>query len=222
MDFAVNFTGLTHGEFIHSDVYQQLADGVSYGEITPELMGDISHNIMETFGKICPDVYETLIQDGQYFDNMAMETWYHGSEIVDNNLLYNTDFVYDLGKQYGADAIVGAISHEMGHQMVNQIFYASDNQLSDWQQELCADYIAGISSGLADLSPDSMCDFYSESANEPSESHPNGDLRIEAFTKGYEWASNCLNHTFADFIVPNTTTLKEMLLHDVILPYSDY
>jgi hypothetical protein len=222
MSFEMSFEGLSHGGFVNSEAYQTLQDGLTFNEITPDLLQDISKNIMDTFGYVCPDIYQTNILEGQFFNNAAMETIFSEGQVIDENLLYDQNFIWHIGQQYGVDAVSGVIAHEMGHQITNVVYTGAEVELSNWHNELCADYISGIVTRLADLSPDAMHGFYAGEAWMPSESHPAGGLRTEAFDKGYEWASHSMNNTFAEFILDSPSTIQNLLEENVVNYFTTY
>ena len=186
-------------------------DGAAYSEITPEAILSISEKIMDTFGEYGMRVIQ---EPGTY--NALMTTG------GDPHLNYDQNFLWSVGEQYGTDAISGIVAHEIGHQVVDDLFTGSDIHLSNWQHELCADYISGVVSQLNGLSPDAMHHFYSEYlVAYGGNSHPVGGLRSEAFDKGVDWASNQTNAVFSEFMLQNHYELSEMLQHDVLNAFPD-
>lgn len=211
MSSDIYFTGLDNGEAFQTEAYQAWQDGIAFSEITPELIHDLSQDIKNTN----LEVFQTNIWEGEFFNNAAMLK-------EEPALLYDQNLLWHVGQQYGIDAISGILAHEVGHHIVNSVFNHSNIELSSWQNELCADYISGVVSGLSGLSPEGMHNFYAGDAWEPCDTHPAGGLRAEAFDKGIEWAANPSHQTFSEFLIQSPSELREMLQNDILNVFTSY
>lgn len=201
--FSPSFTGLSDGGLQGSGTYQSWLDGLSRDEIQESAIRVVASEIAEEFGMATPGIVDTPLAP-----NMEMFS-------VSNGILrYNEDFVIELSDSTGADAVIGVIAHEMGHKLTDEII--GNQNLTNWQQELCADTIAGVSLARAGMDPEGLEEFFRTQCGEGSDSHPHAQLRIEYLMKGYEWG---LEHKEVDFQVH---TLREFFDTTVLPQTSDY
>lgn len=173
-------------------------DGVRYDEITPENMSAMADQIMSLFVKYGVDTHE--INGGE---NVFMS-------LDHPEFSYDPNLMWTLGQRYGADAITGITGHEIGHHIV-ETNLADDINVTDWQHELCADYISGIVSQLNGVDHEVMHNMYADPGFAPaSDTHPSGGLRSQAYDMGVEWAQNSSNSVFHEFLLTNESQLESM------------
>ncbi|MDL2318717.1 hypothetical protein LJC74_06545 [Eubacteriales bacterium OttesenSCG-928-A19] len=121
---------------------------------------------------------------------------------------YGQNFLFQHAMHYGFPIVFGIIAHEMGHLMVSHSLHAYQIQqkdrvawlvqtqgTEDYWNELCADFLAGITLARAKpaLDPTGLISFIART--EPDESHPHGFHRARAIQLGYKWGQTTHNTT---------------------------
>ncbi len=202
----ISFTGLTDNGLAFSTTYRSWLDGVDPDEVTTEDISTIAEHITDEFRQACPAV----VQDPN--SGFAMFP-------VENGILF-----YDVGstvkdaKTYGADQIVGAVGHEIGHNITEKIFTENGFELTNIQHEMCADYLAGISLGLAGLSPEGLCEFLRD-YNIETEDYPSSEIRMEIIQKGFDYANNPARQVLSPILFPNMDFMRNVLTENVLDVY---
>jgi hypothetical protein len=205
---ADDFHGfIENTDVLHSPGYHSWQDGVTYNEISPDTIQQLSETFMNAFGEYGIEVFD---ENGIFNASMSL-----GGDGV---LTYDPNLLWSVGENFGADAISGVLAHEVGHHMVEQVFGDHALEITSWQHELCADYIAGIVTQLGGMSPEAMHKFYSDFNISPINDmeHPAGGLRSEAFDAGIEWAENNHNAIFSEFLLKDKSVLMDMFETDVL------
>lgn len=179
-----------------------------FHNFSQDTMHDITMDVTDVLGKLCPEVHDIPI-----FNNMAIVSSETGNALLQNDLLYNQNFIWHIGQEYGNETIFGVVAHEIGHEITNQLSYTNDWVLSDHQKELCSDFISGAFMKMSNLNPQGMEDFFSKEAWQESESHPGGLNRIGAFEAGYQWASE---DVFSAFEIRDSHSIQDILTSNVI------
>lgn len=183
----------------NSLLHDSWLDGISYREITPEVIQDISSKMMELFGRYEIDIYQRI-----GYNNASMTL---GEEA---NLSYDPNLLWSLSKQYGADAVIGVLAHEIGHHIV-ETTAGFGEIISDWHHEFCADYISGVIGDLYGVDQSVIDRMYSDGVFSPASlSHPNGGLRAEAYDMGAQWSQDSANGVFYEFLLKNNYELESM------------
>ncbi|MCL2659931.1 MAG: hypothetical protein FWD64_05365 [Acidobacteriaceae bacterium] len=194
--------GLVGSDVFHSPEYLALQDGVALKEITPHLIDSLAETMMGAFGMHGVEV----IQDYGEF-NAGMQP---GSDAV---LSYDPNFLWSMGQQFGPDAIVGIVAHEVGHHIADNYLSADATSLD---REQCADCISGVLTRMYGLSPDAMDGFYANMiVAVGGDDHPLGGIRSDAFHQGYDWASDERNQVFSHFLLQDPQNLAQMLAENL-------
>lgn len=111
------------------------------------------------------------------FTNQAYDNWIGGDP--------NAIKLY--ASQYGDLFPVGAVSHEIGHHLVDRLM----GEIPRVANEACSDYVTGLYFGAKNLDPSGMAEFFADhgGGNYPSN-------RDEIFMEGYQKANT---YAFSDF-----------------------
>jgi len=207
-----NFDGFAGDNLLCDSSQQVISDSFDFNDLTPQLMQDITNDVANLFGRVCPDAFEIPV-----FNNMAMYSTLGEGLPIDNDLLYNPNFMWHIANEYGNETIFGVIAHELGHQINNEIVLQSGVEIDSWQNELCSDFLSGVYMRLANMDCNGMSEFFSKEAWEESESHPGGAMRSEAFMSGYNWADN---NVFAQFEIKGNYPLVDVLKENILNKYA--
>lgn len=105
---------------------------------------------------------------------------------ADDVLMVNRDQLLDMGltEKDGLDLVM---THECAHRALQN---RDDLGLNSHQEELCCDFMAGVRAGLNGIDVSQMKDSLADSM--ASETHPAGDLRVDAIDAGVEFAQSYL------------------------------
>ena len=126
------------------------------------------------------------------------------------------------------DTILGTLSHEVGHRVVHNI--GLESEITLYENEACADYIAGLTARLCKLDSTHRLAWYNGlSEVSLDEVHPGKSVRLEAFTRGLSRIDTGKEATilkvFEDFspydlegVYQDAKMLKSILYQDVIVP----
>ncbi len=185
MSFCVSFTGLNDLKVLNSDAFHALDDGADVREVTRKLIYDLSNEAARVFG------YDRVAVSQKWlsiqWDITRPVTLFYNAGIysASGKLVYNPLFLADVINQYGKDALVGILAHEVGHRMVYLLLTQKGIHVTSWENEFCADYIAGLLMRLGQCSSEGMCRFYREMCAKESKTHPPGQKRANVFLDGY-------------------------------------
>ena len=108
---------------------------------------------------------------------------------ADDVLMVNRDQLLDMGltEKDGLDLVM---THECAHRALQNRF---DLGLNPHQEELCCDFMAGVRAGLNGINVTQMKDSLADSM--ASETHPAGELRVDAIDAGVAFALSYMeNH----------------------------
>lgn len=185
MSFAISFKGLNDLRTLNSDAYHALDDGADIREITRQLVEEISNEAARIFG------YDRITVRDKWFQiewdlSRSVSVFYNaGIYSAVGKLVYSPVFLADVVNRFGKEALVGVLGHEVGHRMVYLLLIQKGDRIGNWQNELCADYIAGLLLRLGQCSSQGMLRFYREACAEGGRNHPPGAVRTVYFMKGY-------------------------------------
>ena len=126
------------------------------------------------------------------------------------------------------DTILGTLSHEVGHRVVYNL--GLKDEITPYENEACADYIAGLTARLCKLDSTHRLAWYNDNpAVSPDGIHPGKSVRTEAFTRGLtridrgqEATKLKVFEAFSPYdlegVYQNADLLKSILYEDVITP----
>lgn len=105
---------------------------------------------------------------------------------ADDVLMVNRDQLLDMGltEKDGLDLVM---THECAHRALQNRF---DLGFNSHQEELCCDFMAGVRAGLNGIDVTQMKESLADSM--ASETHPAGELRVDAIDAGVEFAQSYL------------------------------
>ena len=212
----ISFGSLANGTFKADERYLKWKDGVDVGEITPDYMKELANEIAAIYGK---DIIKVKEAPG-----------YENAGIIpkQGKILYDPEYLRQGGNEYGTDKILGSLSHEIGHRVVYNL--GLQKEISDYENEACADYIAGLTARLCKLNKDHQLSWYNDRSEISADGvHPGKSVRMEAFNRGYERIDRGKEaialRTFEVFspydlegTYQNAHMLKSILYQDVIAP----
>lgn len=186
MSFVINFKGLNDLKVLNSDAFHALDDGADIREVTQKLIHELSNEAAKVFG------YDRITVQGKWLQiewdlTRPVSVFYNaGMYSSTGKLVYNPLFLADVVNKYGKETLVGILGHEVGHRMVYLLLTQRGIRVSNWQNEFCADYIAGLLLRLGQCAPQGMNRFYQEACANGGASHPAGAKRAVFFMKGYQ------------------------------------
>lgn len=185
MSFLISFTGLNDLKVLNSDAFHALDDGADIREVTRKLIYDISNEAAQIFGYDRITVAQKWLRI--QWDLTRPVTFFYNAGIYSatGELIYNPLFLADVINRYGKEVLVGILAHEVGHRMVYLLLTQHGHRVSSWENEHCADYIAGLLMRLGQCSSQAMRRFYLEACAQESRTHPSGRSRADIFLKGY-------------------------------------
>lgn len=212
----IRFGSLANGAFKADERYLQWKDGIDVGEITPSYIRELSNEIAAIYGE---DKIKVSSVPG--LDNAGMiSKW--------RRLLYDPEYLRRNGNEYGMDKILCSLSHEVGHRVVYNLGLAKE--ISIYENEACADYIAGLTARLCKLNKDHQLSWFADCpAVSADGKHPGRSVRTEAFNRGYDridrGAEAFKLKTYEVFsaydlekVYQDPHMLKSILYQDVIAP----
>lgn len=212
----ISFGSLANGAFKADERYLNWKDGIDVGEITPSYMRELANEISAIFGK---DKVEVESIPGYNNAGMASE-W--------GKLFYDPEYLRQNGNEYGMDKILGTLSHEVGHRVVYNL--GLDKEITAYENEACADYIAGLTARLCKLNKSHQLSWLDDlSVSSFDNVHPGKSVRTAAFNRGFDRIDRgreaAILKTFEDFspydlegVYQDTHMLKSILYEDVITP----
>ena len=105
---------------------------------------------------------------------------------ADDVLMVNRDQLQNMGltEKDGLDLVM---THECAHRALQNRF---DLGFNSHQEELCCDFMAGVRAGLNGIDVTQMKESLADSM--ASETHPAGELRVDAIEAGVEFAQSYL------------------------------
>jgi len=213
----ISFGSLANGAFKADERYLNWKDGIDVGEITPAYMEELSNEISDIFGK----------------DNIKVESalGYNNAGMISEQgkLLYDPEYLRQNGNEYGMDKILGSLSHEVGHRVVHNI--GLDKEITSYENEACADYIAGLTARLCKLNKNHQLSWYDNycSAISLDGTHPGKSVRTAVFNRGFDRIDRgkeaAILKTYEAFspydlegVYQDANMLKNILYQDVITP----
>lgn len=141
-------------------------------EVTEDMLMERLHTAEQAVGKFF-NLPEVPMDKG---DSISVEL--HNLETAtDDRLLYNLDQFKSMGCLSFAD-MTKILAHEFGHRMLQ------NEGIGQWAGELGADYFSGALSEMLGLPSSNVEPVLGR--QDPSMSHPGGDLRSEAIAYGHE------------------------------------
>lgn len=143
---------------------------------------------------------------------------------------YGKNFMFSTAMQYGYPIIFGIVAHEVGHLINNHALTTREIRTisgktalfetattEDYWDELCADYLAGITLALSNP-PLEHSGFKAFLVNTlPDESHPSGFYRQLAIEMGYQWGSN--NPSLISSVIIGHTEYQRQLLESFFISF---
>lgn len=224
----ISFKSLNDLRVLKSDAYQSLEDGADICEITQKLIGEISNEAARVFG-LDPITVEKHWLDIEWVPWPKVSLFNNvGIFSSSGKLQFSPMFLTTMINMYGSSVLVGILAHEVGHRMVYLWLTSQSVRLNAWENEYCADYIAGLLIRLAQCDPNGMKAFYQEICKGGSSTHPPGKYRVLAFQCGYEMIDHHSRTVFLrnPLFATNINTrqiftndfMRKCLLQEVILP----
>lgn len=216
LDSRISFGSLANGEFKRDANYLAWKDGIDAGEVEPEWIERLTNEISEIYGEEKLEVVEV-----PGFYNAGMQ-------IDKGRLFYGSEYFEDNGNEHGEDLIIGAIAHEVGHRVVDNLGLTAE--ITDYEHEACADYIAGLTARLCKLDRGHLLSWYgTRSEFSRDGEHPGSAVRIEILMRGLtridRGAEASVLRTFENFspydlggIYKDSGMLKSILYEDVLAP----
>lgn len=221
----ISFGSLANGAFKGDENYLKWKDGIDIGEVKKEWIEELTNEISAIYG----DDYLTAntkyidFSGGMLhrFDNAGMR--YYIGELV-----YDPKYLRDNGNTYGMDNILGTIAHEVGHRVVYNIGLAEE--ITPYENEACADYIAGLTTRLCKLNGTHKLSWYNSGADVSIDGvHPGKSVRMEAFIRGFDRIDRGEEATmlkiFEEFspydlegVYKDADLMRKVLYEDVINP----
>lgn len=212
----ISFGSLANGEFKHNDNYLKWKDGIDVGEVNKGWIEELTNEISAIYGT------DSITASKRYgLNNVGIDTYL-------GRLIYDPNFLRKAGNEYGMDTILGALSHEVGHRVVYNI--GLESKITPYENEACADYIAGLTARLCKLDSAHKLAWYNGQPEvSPDEIHPGKSVRIEAFIRGLTRIDSgkeaTMLKTFEAFspydlegVYQDAGMLKSILYQDVITP----
>lgn len=228
MSMNISFRGLNDRRVLESDAFHALEDGADIREVTKKLVADVSNEAAQVFG------YDRITVQNRWllikWDPQFRASLYYNAGIYSapGHMVVNPLFLADIINKYGADAFVGVLCHEIGHRQVYLIFQKNGFEVNNWENEYCADYVAGLLLRLANCDPNGMFRILGELCAQSSDSHPAGKNRQVAFRQGYQlvdrhretvfFRTPAFSQTLNASQVFTPTFMRNCLLEDIIYP----
>lgn len=212
----ISFGSLANGAFKKDERYLKWKDGIDVGEITPAYMKELANEIAAIYGK---DKIKVKADPG-----------YENAGIIPQKgkIFYDPEYLRQNGNEYGMDKIIGSLSHEIGHRVVYNL--GLQKEISAYENEACADYIAGLTTRLCKLNKEHQLAWFNDRSDISIDGeHPGKSVRLEAFNRGYDRIDRgkeaTILKTFEVFspydlegTYQNAHMLKSILYQDVIAP----
>lgn len=212
----ISFGSLANGAFKSNPNYLKWKDGIDMGEVNKGWIKKLTNEIAAIYGN----------------DNIKVSKWYGlnnaGIDTYLGKLVYDPRYLREAGNDYGMDSILGTLSHEVGHRVVYNI--GLENEITLYENEACADYIAGLTARLCKLDSTHRLDWYNGCSEVSLDGiHPGKSVRIEAFARGLsridrgeEAVKLKIFEAFSFYdtekIYQDADMLKSILYEDVIVP----
>lgn len=212
----ISFCSLANGEFKSNENYLKWKDGIDVGEVDEGWIEELTNEIAAIYGT------DNIKVSEQYGLNNAGINAYLG------RLIYDPDYLREAGNNYGMDSIFGTLSHEVGHRVVHNI--GLESEITPYENEACADYIAGLTVRLCKLDSTHRFAWYNGRPEVSKDSiHPGKSVRTEAFIRGLTRIDRgkeaAILKTFEAFspydlegVYRDADMLKSILYQDVIAP----
>ena len=232
----ISFGSLANGEFKRNANYINWKDGIAADELTIEWMQELTDEISKIYGTEWLSVGEL-----KGFNNAGISPQL-------NMLEYDPEYIRSKANKYGRDCVLGTLAHEVGHEIVSTLGFDANSRLFDvkwvdklargmgvdtitpYADEVCADYIAGLTARLCNLDPTHNLSWYLDrSPITLDKVHPGSSVRAEAFKRGYtridrgeEAVSLKAFEKFAPYdwnkIYQDKSLLRKILEEDVLEP----
>ncbi len=221
----ISFGSLANGAFKSNKNYLKWKDGIDVGELRQGWIEELTNEISEIFG------YDNIKASKKYFDFNKYGLYrFNNAGIVYNigELVYDPKYLRENGNKYGMDSIIGTLAHEVGHRVVYNI--GLSDKIDPYENEACADYIAGLTTRLCKLNGAQKLAWYNDrSVISTDKVHPGKSVRMEAFIRGFariDTGPEAVKlRIFEDFspydlekVYQNSELLRNMLYEDVINP----
>ncbi len=212
----ISFGSLANGAFKSNANYLKWKDGIDMGEVNKGWIEELTNEIAAIYGN------DNIKVSKQYGLNNAGINTYLG------RLIYDPKYLREAGNDYGMDSILGTLSHEVGHRVVHNI--GLENEITPYENEACADYIAGLTARLCKLDSTHRLAWYNGCSEVSIDGiHPGRSVRMEAFTRGLARIDRgeeaAMLKTFEAFspydlegVYQDADMLKSILYQDVIAP----
>ncbi len=212
----ISFGSLANGEFKNNEKYLKWKDGIDVGEVNKGWIEELTNEIAAIYGT------DNIKVSKQYGLNNAGINTYLG------RLIYDPNYLREAGNNYGMDSILGTLSHEVGHRVVHNI--GLENEITPYENEACADYIAGLTARLCKLDSTHRLAWYNGRSEISLDGiHPGKSVRTEAFIRGLTRIDSgkeaTMLKTFEAFspydlegVYQDADMLKSILYQDVIAP----
>lgn len=212
----ISFGSLASGEFKKNKNYLRWKDGIDVGEVNKGWIEELANEIAAIYGN------DNIKVSKRYgLKNAGINTYL-------GRLIYDPSYLREAGNDYGMDSILGTLAHEVGHRVVYNI--GLESEITPYENEACADYIAGLTARLCKLDSAHRLAWYNGRSEVSLDGiHPGKSVRMEAFTRGLTRIDSGEEATrlktfevFSpydlDSVYQDANMLKSILYQDVIAP----
>lgn len=221
----ISFGSLANGAFKGDKNYLKWKDGIDLGEVKPEWIEELTNEIAAIYGN------DHLTADTKFVDFYGFLPYRFNNAAIfptTGEIVYDPKYLRDNGNAYGMDNILGTIAHEVGHRVVYNIGLAEE--ISPYENEACADYIAGLTTRLCKLNGTHKLSWYNAGSDVSLDGvHPGKSVRMESFIRGFDRIDRgeeaTMLKTFEAFspydlegVYKDADLMKKVLYEDVINP----
>ena len=240
----ITFTSLTDGKFLSdpNKIYVKWKNGYNVKETNREALQELVDEMVDIYG--FDPIYVKISYDPDIINNAAYAPLAIFGNVITHKIEVGVELLKDnLNNQEkkGRDLVVSAIAHEVGHMIIMKLKLDKfrildgitwDSEINVYENEACADYLAGLTMRLCRLSPEKQIKEFDTNKRDYPEHcsdgiHPGSSVRKEVFLRGYhridngEEAINLREDTHkydTNKVYADRRKLKNILLHDVVNP----
>lgn len=187
-------------EFIN-DTFDTNCEDLSMENLTTSLVADFFDSVKSLFGNDCglsdDMIVDSVAKASDFFNienpSIIQEGWTTGVcannpfTTIDDSLMFNREQLLTMGitEKDGLDLVM---THECAHRALQDQFNLN---LSSHQEELCCDFMAGVRAGLNGIDVSQMESSLADTI--ASDTHPAGELRVEAIEAGVAFAEDYMD-----------------------------
>ena len=174
-DFEVSEASVDAAAAASFAAVPDIADGIRSGLYPPDTGAgaELVARLTQAFGMPDIDVY---LAEGTGNAFCIPGSLLHGDEVI----AYDPQLLRQIGGQFGPEAALGVLAHEVGHGWFGD---QVPNWMFDWSDERRADYFAGRALARLGLDCEPLQDFLRGTV--AGWQHPHGELRVFDVAQGY-------------------------------------